>query len=62
MLIYHNIAATSFSSAIANPGRVTLNVYSITCQKVATVVDNMLDAGVHSMTFDGGGLASGVYV
>ncbi len=39
----------------------TLKVYNIHGAEVATPVSNELQAGVHKYTFDGSGLASGVY-
>jgi len=40
---------------------VKLDVYSITGQKVATLVDGIMDAGEHSARFDGSNFASGMY-
>lgn len=42
--------------------KVTLEVYSISGQRVATLVNGVLDAGDHSATFDASGLASGIYL
>jgi tetratricopeptide (TPR) repeat protein len=53
--------ATTLSYSLANPGHVSLSVYSMTGQKVATLVDSYMSAGAHSALFDGRGLASGVY-
>ena len=52
---------TTFNFAIKNPAPVTLTVYSITGQKVATLVDNTTDAGNHNVVFDGSRLGSGIY-
>jgi hypothetical protein len=41
---------------------VKLTVYTITGQKVATLVDEVRQAGYHSMTWNAAGLASGVYL
>ena len=46
---------------LKTPGQVRLSVYSITGQKIATLVDEMMDAGTHSARFDGSSLASGIY-
>jgi hypothetical protein len=42
-------------------GRVTLRVFDIIGKEVATLVDEILEAGTHTRTFDAGGVASGVY-
>ncbi|MFC1538127.1 BsuPI-related putative proteinase inhibitor [Candidatus Latescibacterota bacterium] len=52
---------TTLTFSIASPSHVKLEVYSITGQKVATLVDGYMIAGVHSAVFDGRGLASGMY-
>jgi hypothetical protein len=41
---------------------VELNVYNILGQKVVTLVNGEVSAGVHSVTFDASHLASGVYI
>jgi CubicO group peptidase (beta-lactamase class C family) len=41
---------------------VNLTVYDVSGRLVATLANGWLDAGVHEVTFDGSGLASGVYV
>jgi len=53
--------ATTISYTIAKSARVTLAIYSVTGQKVATLVDRTMPAGRHSVVFDGSSLASGVY-
>jgi uncharacterized protein (TIGR03790 family) len=42
--------------------RVTLKVYNALGQEVATLVDGMIEAGTHMTMFDGGSLASGLYI
>ncbi|MCC5942365.1 MAG: S8 family peptidase [Balneolaceae bacterium] len=41
---------------------VTLDIYSIEGQRVATLINSVQPAGVHSVRFDGSNLASGVYL
>ena len=38
-----------------------LEIFNLLGQKVETVVDNVLDAGIHELTWDGSGQPSGVY-
>jgi len=47
--------------SIKTPSHVKLSVYSINGQKVATIVDGHMSAGIHSVRFDGSKLASGLY-
>ncbi len=42
--------------------QVTLTVFTTLGQQVATLVQGEQEAGYHEITFDGGGLASGVYL
>lgn len=41
---------------------VTLDIYSIEGQRVATLINSVQPAGMHSVRFDGSNLASGVYL
>ena len=43
-------------------GHVTLDVYSTTGQKVATLVDGTMDAGHHQAVWDARGFATGTYI
>lgn len=54
--------STTISYSTAEEGHVTLSVYSLSGQKVATLVDSPMPAGTHQAVFDGTGLASGLYV
>jgi hypothetical protein len=54
-------ASTTLYYSLPNPDHVTLSVYSLTGQKVATLVDDTMNAGTHSAIFDGNGLSSGIY-
>ncbi|TKJ36544.1 hypothetical protein CEE37_15080 [candidate division LCP-89 bacterium B3_LCP] len=47
---------------LATPEKVILEVYSITGQKVMTLLDRTLSPGYYSEKFDGSGLTSGVYL
>ncbi|TVQ74365.1 MAG: T9SS C-terminal target domain-containing protein, partial [Balneolaceae bacterium] len=48
--------------SMPQPGMVTLEVYNMLGQKVATLVSGELQAGRHSYYWDATGLASGVYL
>jgi len=54
--------STTISFSIPERGSVTLSVYDITGQKVATLIDKQMSAGSHSVIFDGSYLGSGVYL
>jgi len=41
---------------------VRLDVYNITGQRVATLVNEQREAGAHTVEFDGTRVASGVYI
>ena len=53
--------STVIGYTLTNPTQVELSIYSITGQKVATLVNDHVPAGRHSVTFDGANLASGIY-
>lgn len=52
---------TKISYQIPGSSHVTLNIYDITGRLVKTLVNEVRDEGVHSITFDGSGLSSGTY-
>lgn len=54
--------STNIEFSTPKNGRVSLNVYSITGQHIATLVDGHLSSGVHSVAFNASNLASGLYV
>lgn len=54
--------ATMIEFSIPNPERVTLAVFNILGQRVATLITGQLDAGTHSYYWDASGLASGLYI
>ena len=53
---------TSIRFSVPETANVTLNVYSITGQLVATLVNEVRPAGVYNVSFDASSLASGVYI
>jgi hypothetical protein len=53
--------STSIRFQVPEPGRVSLKVYSLLGQEVATLVDEVRPAGTYLATFDARALASGVY-
>lgn len=55
--------STTIQYTLADPGAVRLEVYTITGQRVAVLVDEAgQTAGRHSVVFDAGHLASGLYL
>jgi hypothetical protein len=55
-------ASTALSYQLQAPSQVSLNVYDTAGRLVATLVDSRQQAGTHEVTFDGSGLASGIYL
>lgn len=53
--------ATTIRYALPRRSHVTLTIFSTLGQKVATLVNGEKDAGYHSVEFNAGNLASGVY-
>ncbi len=53
--------STSFSVSLPESAELTVTVYNIAGQRVATLADGMTSAGQHEYTFDAHGLASGLY-
>jgi hypothetical protein len=54
-------ATTSISYSLPQPSPVTLTVYNLLGQKIATLVQGRQEAGHHRALFDGGSLSSGIY-
>ncbi len=54
--------STTLSYMLDSSSLVKLTVYDITGREVVALVDGFRDAGVHEVTFDASGLASGVYI
>ncbi len=52
---------TTISYSLVEPGHVTLTIFNISGQRVATLVNGNVPAGQHSASFNGDGLASGIY-
>jgi hypothetical protein len=53
---------TNIQFTLNRAANVTLEVFNITGQKVATLVNGPLNAGNHQHTFDASGLSSGIYM
>ena len=53
--------ATRLQFRIARHQPVRLSVYDLTGKEIAAILDRPLDPGTYTVTFDGSGLASGVY-
>jgi len=54
--------STNISFALPQRERVTLEVFSITGQMVVMLVNEILNAGNHTIQFDASGLSSGTYI
>lgn len=52
---------TNISFSTLNPGLVKLKVYNELGREVSTLVNQNMDAGTHTVSFDGSVLSSGVY-
>jgi hypothetical protein len=53
--------STTIKYGLPHDAEVTLSVYNVLGQQVATLVNGKQDAGYHEAVFDGSGLSSGVY-
>ena len=54
--------STTIRYALPHRSHVTLTVFSILGQQITTLVNGDIDAGYHTVQFDGSDLASGVYL
>jgi hypothetical protein len=54
--------STTIAYALEKPGQVTLTVYSLTGQEVVTLVNEVQNAGEHTVQFNASDLSSGVYL
>jgi hypothetical protein len=52
---------TTISWELPEAGPVELNIFSITGQKIATLISETQDAGIHQVTFSAQNLSTGVY-
>ncbi len=53
--------STTFTFSMSKAGLVTLTVYDMLGREVATLVNNVANAGTHSITWNAAGMSSGVY-
>jgi hypothetical protein len=53
---------TTINYMLREPSHIVLNIYALNGQKVETLVNCFMNAGSHTVTFDGSLLASGVYL
>jgi hypothetical protein len=54
--------STNIKYSIAERSNVTIKVYDMLGSEVATLVNQVQEAGPHTVTFNASGLASGMYV
>jgi hypothetical protein len=54
--------STTFQFSLPHESYVTLNIFNILGETVATIVSGELNAGVHVVHFNASSLASGVYI
>lgn len=54
-------SSTAIDYTLAQPGEITLSVYNLLGQQVATVYEGTQEAGEHSMVWDASDFPSGVY-
>ncbi|MBD3382420.1 MAG: T9SS type A sorting domain-containing protein [candidate division Zixibacteria bacterium] len=52
---------TEISFRLESPTSVRLAIYNITGQRVASLINGIMDAGLHSVTWDGSAYSSGIY-
>jgi hypothetical protein len=53
--------STSISYTLQQKGPATLTVYNVLGQPVSVLIDGMVEAGTHNVTFNGANLQPGVY-
>ena len=52
---------TTIELALPERSRITLEVFNVLGQRVGLLADGIFETGTHRVTFDGRGLASGLY-
>jgi VWFA-related protein len=52
---------TTVAISLPETAELTLNVFNVAGQQVATLVNGQVNAGQHNFVFDGAGLSSGIY-
>jgi hypothetical protein len=52
---------TKINFSLAADSKVTLSIYNVLGQKVVTLINSNLNAGIHSAQFDASGMQSGIY-
>ena len=52
---------TAITFSVAERGKMTLKIYNLLGQVVATLLEDVKEAGIYSVSFDASGLTSGVY-
>jgi len=53
--------STTISFTIPEAGNISVDIFNVAGQKVDTLVNEFMDAGSHSVVWDGSSMASGVY-
>jgi hypothetical protein len=56
------ISNTNFSYTLAEGGLTRLEIYNALGDQVALIVNEVLDAGIHTVSFDASSLAQGIYL
>ncbi len=54
--------STTISYSIPSPGKVAVKIFDVLGEEVASLVNTEQSAGLHSVTFNGSRLASGMYI
>ncbi|MCD4827912.1 MAG: right-handed parallel beta-helix repeat-containing protein [Candidatus Cloacimonetes bacterium] len=54
--------STTINYSLPADGHVEVSIFNVRGQKVATLVDERLQAGEHAITWEAGGFASGIYL
>jgi hypothetical protein len=54
--------STTISFSLPQAGQVKISVYDMLGREVAVLVNDYLESGIHTLSFNGSGLSSGVYI